>query len=123
MNAASAASADLEKNVGRVFQRVVEGSAELAKVQTTQWDASRGVATELQVSLNNLQKGDLGALIKTLSEMGLQLVNSAFHKRYPRQLTYYRTIPTGSLLKSTTGRSTLKRYKWPFVRMPLLTMP
>ncbi|KAL9127275.1 MAG: hypothetical protein Q9217_003810 [Psora testacea] len=76
IKAASAVSAGLEKNVGEVFQKVAEGSAELAKVQTAQWDISRGAARDLELSLRSLQDGGVGALIKTLGEMGLQLENS-----------------------------------------------
>ncbi|KAL9101507.1 MAG: hypothetical protein Q9163_003233 [Psora crenata] len=87
INAASAVSAGLEKKVGRVLQKVVEGSAELAEVNTVQLEASRGMAKELQVSLQTLQEGDVSTLIQALGEMGLRLESShqIIAKIYDRQ--------------------------------------
>ena len=71
---ANAASTDLERNIGKIFQRVLEGSSELAQVQTTQWEINQGIATGLQLSLKSMQDGDVSTLVKTLGQMGVQLV-------------------------------------------------
>ncbi|KAL9637662.1 MAG: hypothetical protein Q9164_002067 [Protoblastenia rupestris] len=89
VNAARATSEDIDENVGKIFQKVVEGSVELAKVQSAQWDASYGVAAELQISLKNMQEGDVSVLIRTLSDMGLQLEssNQIIAQIYNRQIS------------------------------------
>ena len=84
---AETVSRALEKNVGKAFQKVVEGSSELAKVQAVQWDASRGAATELQILLKNLQQGDVSALVESLAGMGTQLVSLGCCARPSNQLT------------------------------------
>lgn len=68
-------SANLEKNIGRVFQQVVTGSAELAATQTEQWDLSRVLAVELQSSLQKLKEGEIGPLLDALVSMQGQLVS------------------------------------------------
>lgn len=68
-------SANLEKNIGRVFQQVVTGSAELAATQTEQWDLSRVLAVELQSSLQKLKEGEIGLLLDALVSMQGQLVS------------------------------------------------
>lgn len=68
-------SANLEKNIGRVFQQVVMGSAELAATQTEQWDISRVLATELQSSLQDMKEGEIGPLLGALVNIQGQLVS------------------------------------------------
>ena len=66
---------NLEKNIGRIFQQVVAGSAELAATQTEQWDLSRLLATELQSSLQNMKEGEIGPLLNALVTIQGQLVS------------------------------------------------
>ena len=56
---------------------MVTGSAELAATQTEQWDRSRELATELQSSLQNLNKGEIGPLLGALASIQGQLVSEA----------------------------------------------
>jgi len=72
---ANADSVDLQKNVERIFQQVVEGSAELAATQTQQWDQSHELATELQGSLQNLRDTELNALLGMFYSIHNQLVS------------------------------------------------
>ena len=65
----------MEKNIGKVFQQVVTGSAELAAAQTKQWDLNRGLATELQTSLQNIKEEDIGPLLGALVSIQSQLVS------------------------------------------------
>ncbi|KAG8532896.1 uncharacterized protein KY384_002774 [Bacidia gigantensis] len=87
IKSASSSTTNLEHNVGKVFQKVVEGSSELAHVQTKQWETSRRVATELQASLKGMQQGDLASLIRSLNDMGVRLdaSNELISRIYERQ--------------------------------------
>ena len=62
--------------MGKIFQRVVDGSSELAHVQTKQWETSRGAAAQLQTSLNSMREGDLSTLVRSLQDMGVRLDTS-----------------------------------------------
>lgn len=66
---------NLEKNIGRVFQQVITGSAELAATQTEQWDLSHGLAMELQNSLQDMKEGEIGSLLGALVSIQGQLVS------------------------------------------------
>lgn len=56
-------SVELDKSIAKVFQRVVEGGADLAATQTKQWDQSRDLAIELQGSLRNFRDSEVSALM------------------------------------------------------------
>ena len=64
---------DLEKNVGKVFQQAVQGSAELASSQTRHWDLNRGLAIELQGSLEKITGSQVDALLHGFEIMQVQL--------------------------------------------------
>lgn len=68
-------SAKLEKNIAKIFQQVVSGSAELAATQTEQWDLSLVLATELQNSLKNMKAEEVGPLLGGLTSLQSQLVS------------------------------------------------
>ncbi|KAF6230869.1 hypothetical protein HO173_010985 [Letharia columbiana] len=87
-------SANLEKNIGRVFQQVVTGSAELAATQTEQWDLSRVLAVELQSSLQKLKEGEIGLLLDALVSMQgqLQTSNELVTFMYLRQNELYERV-------------------------------
>ncbi|CAD6580993.1 MAG: hypothetical protein ASARMPREDX12_000330 [Alectoria sarmentosa] len=86
-------SANLEKNIGRVFQQVVTGSAELAATQIEQWDLSRVLATDLQSSLQNM-KGGVGPLLGALASLHgqLQTSNELVAFMYLRQNELYERV-------------------------------
>lgn len=77
---ASADSKDLEKNVGRVFQQAIQGGAELAAIQTKQWDLSRGLATDLADSLQSMREVEVNAMLSAL-----QTSNELVSFMYSRQ--------------------------------------
>jgi len=64
----------LRKNVGKVFQQVIEGGAELAATQTQQWDNSRELANQLQGSLQNMKNAEVNALLSAIHSMHYQIV-------------------------------------------------
>ena len=68
-------SANLEKNIGKVFQQVLTGSAELAATQSEQWDLSRVMATELQGSLQSMKEGEIESVLGALASIRGQLVS------------------------------------------------
>ena len=68
-------SANLEKNIGKVFQQVLTGSAELAATQSEQWDLSRVMATELQGSLQSMKEGEIDSVLSALASIRGQLVS------------------------------------------------
>lgn len=72
---ASADSVDLQKNVGKIFQHVVEGSAELAATQTQQWDQSRELAAQVQGSLQGIREAEVDALLGAVYDIHLELVS------------------------------------------------
>ena len=67
-------SESLEKNIGKVFQQVLTGSAELAASQTERWELNHVMATELQGSLQSMQDGEIGAVLAALASMQSQVV-------------------------------------------------
>ena len=68
---------DLKKNVGRVFQQAVSGSAELAASQTKQWQTSQDLATKLEVSLGSLRDTEIRDLLGAFGNMHSELVSGA----------------------------------------------
>lgn len=60
--------------MGKVFQQVVEGGAELAATQTQQWDDSRELANQLQGSLQNMKNAEVNALLRAIHSMHYQIV-------------------------------------------------
>ncbi len=67
---------NLQRNIGKVFQQVAQGSSELAAIQTKQWDLSRGLATDLQSSLESMREGEVDALLGAFGAFHSQLVSS-----------------------------------------------
>ena len=67
-------SVDLQRNVGKVFQQVVEGSGELAAFQTQHADRSREMARELQGSLQNMRDQEINAMLTLFHGIHGQLV-------------------------------------------------
>ncbi len=67
-------SIDLQKNVGKVFQQVVEGSVEVAAFQTQHADRSREMAVELQGSLQNMRDQEINAMLSIFHGIHSQLV-------------------------------------------------
>lgn len=70
-------SVDLQGNVGKVFQQVIEGSAELAAFQTQHADRSREVAIELQGSLQNMRDQEINAMLGLFHGIHSQLVRDS----------------------------------------------
>lgn len=87
-------SVNLEKNIGRVFQQVITGSAELAATQTEQWDLSHGLAMELQNSLQDMKEGEIGSLLGALVSIQgqLQISNELVTFIYLRQNELYERV-------------------------------
>ena len=73
---ANADSIELRKNVGKIFQQVVEGGAELAAVQTQQSDHAREMAIELQGSLQNMREQEIGTMLALFHGIHNQLVRN-----------------------------------------------
>lgn len=61
--------------MGKVFQEVVEGGAEIAATQTRQWDKSQELAHELQGSLQNMRNTEVSALLSAIHSMHHQIVS------------------------------------------------
>jgi hypothetical protein len=72
----NAEAIDLQKNIGRVFQQVAKGSSELAAKQSTQWDLNRGLATELQSSLESMREDQVQSLLGAFGVIHTQLVST-----------------------------------------------
>lgn len=68
-------SVNLQKNVGKIFQQVVEGSAEIAATQTQQWDQSRELAAQVQGSLQDIREAELNALLGAVYGIHQELVS------------------------------------------------
>ena len=66
---------DLQKNVGRVFQQVVQGSSELAASQMRQWERSQDLASQLQESLGSIKDIEIHALLGAFGGIHDQLVS------------------------------------------------
>lgn len=68
-------SVNLQKNVGKIFQQVVEGSAEIAATQTQQWDQSQELAAQVQGSLQDIREAELNALLGAVYGIHQELVS------------------------------------------------
>lgn len=68
---------DLEKNVGKVFQRVVAGSSELAASQTRHWEFSRSVAVDLQNTLETMRGHEVSALVEAFGTIHNELASTS----------------------------------------------
>ena len=68
---------DLQRNVGRVFQQALTGSAELAASQTEQWHTNHELATKLGNSLGHLSEIEIRNLLGALGSMHSELVSQA----------------------------------------------
>lgn len=76
MQQSNAVASDLQKNIGRVFQQVAQGSSELAAIQSAQWDLNRGLATELQSSLESMREDQVQSLLGAFGVIHTQLVST-----------------------------------------------
>jgi len=65
---------DLQENIGRVFQKVVEGSSELAASQVRQWQQSEELAATLQKSLGSMRDTEVQALLGAFGSINGHLV-------------------------------------------------
>lgn len=66
---------DLQKNVGRVLQQVIEGSSDLATSQVKQWQQSQDLASNLQTSLESMRDTEVKALLGAFGGIHGQLVS------------------------------------------------
>ncbi|KAL8685149.1 MAG: hypothetical protein Q9218_007946, partial [Villophora microphyllina] len=79
----SAAQAEaLQSNIGKVFQRAVEGSAELAMSQASHWDTTKSSTAELRSSLQSIREHEvhslLGAFDGIHNQLRLQKLDKSF---------------------------------------------
>ncbi|KAL8732581.1 MAG: hypothetical protein Q9181_003896 [Wetmoreana brouardii] len=77
----------LQSNIGRVFQQVLEGSAELAATQASQWDATSSSTAELRSSLQGMREHDVGSLLGAFDSIHgqLRVSNELVAVMYTRQ--------------------------------------
>ena len=68
-------SLNLQKNVGKIFQQVAEGGAELAAVQSQQSEHAQEMAIELQSSLQNMRNQEISAMLSLFHGIHNQLVS------------------------------------------------
>ncbi|MCJ1412108.1 hypothetical protein MMC19_006200 [Ptychographa xylographoides] len=78
---------DLEKNIGRIFEQVVQSSSGLAATQAQQWDTNLVIAAKLQNSLEMMRGHEMDALLSTFGSLHDQLetTNTLMTKMYLRQ--------------------------------------
>lgn len=76
MQQSNAEAIDLQKNIGKVFQKVAQGSSELAAIQSKQWDLSRGLANDLQSSLESMREDQVQSLLGAFGVIHTQLVST-----------------------------------------------
>ncbi len=72
---------NLQENVGQVFQKVVEGSSELAASQVRQWQQSDRLAATLQESLGSMRDTEVQAILSAFGSMNGHLVGSVLQSR------------------------------------------
>ena len=66
----------LHNNVGKVFQKAVSGSAELAAIQTQEWHRNQGLAIALGNTLESLRETEIRALLGAFTTIHTDLVSS-----------------------------------------------
>lgn len=71
----SSDATDLNKNIAKVLQQIVQGGSELAASQTQQWGVSRELAVQLQTVLQSMQGDQMAALIGAFGSIQNQLVS------------------------------------------------
>ncbi|KAL9603797.1 MAG: hypothetical protein Q9219_000906 [cf. Caloplaca sp. 3 TL-2023] len=74
LRAAAAEAEELKSNIGRVFQQVVEGNAEVAATQVRSWDGVSSSMVELRSSLRNLRETEVHSLLGEFGSIYSQLV-------------------------------------------------
>ncbi|MCJ1461598.1 hypothetical protein MMC07_000195 [Pseudocyphellaria aurata] len=72
----NAEALDLQKNIQRVIQQILQGGSELAASQTKEWNLNRGLATELQNSLENIRSTEMHSLLDVIGSIHDQLRTS-----------------------------------------------
>ena len=75
---ANVESGELHENVGRVFQQVAKSESELGTIQARHWDESHQMSKQLQVSLQDINQREIGALADAVYDMRDQLVGHGF---------------------------------------------
>lgn len=76
MQTAAVRSQDLDRNIKKVFQTALEGTAEMASIHTQNLDANARVANDLQESLYHLKQVDVLELVSMISQIHGQLVRA-----------------------------------------------
>ena len=66
---------DLNRNVGKVFHKVVQGASELAASHTKQWETASDAALQLQNSLELTRNHEINALERVFGGIHNQLVS------------------------------------------------
>lgn len=70
-------TSDLAKSIAKIFEGVLRGSSELASRQNEEWDRSKSLANDLQVSLESIRESEVSAILMGFQELSRQMV-------YPR---------------------------------------
>ena len=65
----------MQKNIGRVFQQAVAGSAEFAASQAKQWYANEDLASHLGQSLESLKSVEIRDLLGAFGKLHLDMVS------------------------------------------------
>ena len=75
VDSANVKSQDLGKNIGKVFQKAAEGTAELASIQTRYLDDTDELAKRLRLSLEQMREEDVYNLVVIIQQMHVQIVS------------------------------------------------
>ncbi|MCJ1234258.1 hypothetical protein MMC14_002217 [Varicellaria rhodocarpa] len=63
----------IDSSIRNIFQQILQDSTELAASQTREWEQNRGVALQLQSSLESMRSYDMVALLETVTSVHSQL--------------------------------------------------
>ncbi|KAL8736820.1 MAG: hypothetical protein Q9166_000186 [cf. Caloplaca sp. 2 TL-2023] len=87
LRSTAAEAKELKSNIGEVFQQALEGSAELAANQATQWDAASSSTAELRDSLQSMREQEVHSLLGAFGNIHnqIQVTNELVAVMYKRQ--------------------------------------
>ena len=94
----------IDSSIRNIFQQILQDSTELAASQTREWEQNRGVALQLQSSLESMRSYDMVALLETVTSVHSQLV-SYLHINPKQWLIFPRNLLMNSLSTCTLDKA------------------
>ena len=104
LHSSSKEASEIDSSIRSIFRQILQDSSELAASQTREWEQNRGVAVQLQSSLESMKGHDMVALLETVTSVHNQLVSCL--RTIPEQLLISPSnLPMNSLSTCTLDKA------------------